>query len=57
MAKAQQSGPVRPSSLTRRPIADLGVGIAYGVGKSGLSVFVQGTGFFYSLTELTSPAL
>src|SRR5256885_6929206 len=35
--------------------ADLGVGLAYGVGKSGLSLFVQGTGFFYSLTELTSP--
>ncbi|PYO65545.1 MAG: hypothetical protein DMD69_17085 [Gemmatimonadetes bacterium] len=35
--------------------AHLGLGIAYAVGKSGLSIFAQGDGLFYSLTEMTSP--
>ncbi|OLB15253.1 MAG: hypothetical protein AUH12_08855 [Gemmatimonadetes bacterium 13_2_20CM_69_8] len=34
--------------------AHLGVGIAYTI-KSGLSIFAQGDGLFYSLTEMTSP--
>ncbi len=33
----------------------LGLGIAYAVGKSGLSVFAEGDGFAYSLTGMTSP--
>ncbi len=35
--------------------AHLGLGIAYAVGKSGLSIFAQGDGLFYSLTEMSSP--
>ena len=33
----------------------LGGGLAYSIGKSGLAVFVQGDGFSYSLSEMTSP--
>jgi len=36
--------------------AHLGFGIAYAVGKSGLSIFAQGDGLFYSLSGMTSPA-
>jgi len=35
--------------------AHLGAGIAYVVGKSGLSVFAQADGVSYSLAEMTSP--
>jgi len=35
--------------------ADVGVGVAYRVRKSGWSLFVQGVGFFYSLTGMTTP--
>ncbi len=35
----------------------LGLGIAYSVGKSGLSVFAQGDGLAYSLTGMSSPTL
>ena len=33
----------------------VGVGVAYRVRKSGWSLFVQGVGFFYSLTGMTTP--
>jgi opacity protein-like surface antigen len=36
--------------------AHLGVGVAYAVGTSGLTVFTQGDGLSYSLTQLASPS-
>jgi hypothetical protein len=36
--------------------AHLGAGIAYAVGKSGVSVFAQADGVSYSLAEMTSPS-
>src|SRR5207247_9598604 len=35
--------------------AHLGLGIAYAVGKSGLSIFAQGDGLGYSLTDVITP--
>ena len=39
-----------------RGVVHLGLGVAYSVGKSRFSVFVQGDGFAYSLTGMTSPS-
>ncbi len=45
----------RTSADKIQGFADVGVGVAYRVRKSGWSLFVQGVGFFYSLTGMTTP--